>query len=179
MYTPPPVTGILFASGQGAPQQLAEKSLCTLAEAQFIQRIFGGLLINAAGDPQLGTFTNLDPLSKYQPWVLLNASGGWDGTFVGPRVAEMNGIDTDGKWSGIGAGNPKFTPTPPPPPQPQPVPDSSHDADTMLAVLTGGASKAPGATGGGSTAAEDSALARIESKLDAILAWDHIPYPPK
>lgn len=179
MYTAPPVTGILFGTGQAAPQQLADKSLCKLAEAQFIQKIFGGTLVNAAGDPAIGTFVNLDPASEYQPWILLGPNNAWDGQFVGPRVAQMDGIDTKGTWSGIGTGNPVFTPAPPPPPPPAPKVDHSGDVGGFMAAEN---VPAPGAaTGSGDQSAPTDAatLNRIEAKLDAIMAWQHIPYTPK
>lgn len=174
MYTPASVTGILFGAGQAAPQQLAPDSLCTLAEAQFINEIFGGILINAAGDPAIGTFVNLDPASKYQPWILVGPNNAWDGTFIGPRVAQMGGIDVKGTWSGIGTGNPTFTPTPPPPPAPAPIVDDSGDAATMLNILTGGKSSAPATSGGTGDSSDASDLAIIKADLAKIIAWFHI-----
>lgn len=174
-YTAPSVAGITFATGQGTQQELPAGSLCTEADALFIQGIFGGTLVNAADYPALEmTFEHLDPASADQPWYLIGIVGPG---FVGPRIVQMNGTSTKGTWSGIGTGNPAFTPDPPPPPVPQPVSNSSNDAADfaqMEGVTQPGTSTAAGAA---LTAAEAAELSHIEKMDEAILQAERIPDP--
>lgn len=179
-YNVPPVTGILWSPGAGAPQQLPPGALCTEADAKIAQAALGlgGTLVNAADYPALGfTFVNLDPASPYQPWYLMGIVGP---NFIGYTVAYMYApINPPVNGNGGGVGNPgalvngKWVPAPVAAPVNNPLegaPATMTDAQAFAAGedvpgSAGDPQGAPPVPATALTAAQAASLTHIENIL--------------
>ena len=140
-YVVPSTAGMTFASGPSSPQQqLPAGYLCSEADAQRIQHVTGGTLVNAATEPSLGmTFAGVEPSNPNQPYYVkdIPAAG-----FVGPAVAIMwglnpvngGGVGNPGSWTGVGS-NPRWVPTPPPPPPLVPPASTAGDPAALAAAM--------------------------------------------
>lgn len=123
VYTPPPATGIEWASGQGKLQPLPNNYQCKRAAALAVVSSCGGELKNAAVDkvPGVTEITGVDPGSEWQPWFV---EGPLATGFLGPSVEIMwrpndvngGGEGNPGHWAGWGTADVKWVPTPPTPP---------------------------------------------------------------
>jgi hypothetical protein len=163
-YVLPSNAGMTVAFGAGPQQTLPAQDLCTLAQAKVIQAAFGGILVNAADNPSIGTFLGIDQASEVQPWWLIALPSGADGP-CGPRVVQQlaansvngggMGPNNTGSWAGA-PGNVNWTPTAPPPPVAAKV-DSSGDAAVFGTVMGVGQSYL--------SPAEANSLAHIEAIL--------------
>lgn len=141
-YTLPSNAGITFSFGGGSQQPFPAAALCSKADAQMIQKSFGGTLVNAALTPSLGmTFINVSPTASAQPWYLTDlASPGFAGYLVAQQYAANNvnggGVGNPGAWTGIGS-NPRWVPTAPPVVVPPPATNAGDAAAFAHAMGVG------------------------------------------
>src|SRR5665213_916688 len=104
-YEIPSSAGIMWEAGAGFnTQTLPDNYRTTLDQAQRIQKVTGGTLVDASKDTSLSMrFTGLLDTDAWRPFYVKDME--FPG-FVGPAAAIMNakGINYPGEWVGV-AGN--------------------------------------------------------------------------